>query len=95
MDVEGNLSVCDAGNGCVWMFSKWGEPLFRIRSCTGGGTTTNLTYGGPNNKTLFITESDTGMTLQASFFDGGAGPAAPSLLIIGWPNHQLSKAVNH
>ena len=33
--------------------------------------------------------------LQASFFDGGAGPAAPSLLIIGWPNHQLSKAVNH
>jgi hypothetical protein len=33
--------------------------------------------------------------LQASFFDGGAGPAAPSLLIIGWPNHKLSKAVNH
>ena len=32
---------------------------------------------------------------QVSFFDGGAGPAAPSLLIIGWPNHQLSKAVNH
>ena len=64
MDVEGNLSVCDAGNGCVWMFSKWGEPLFRIRSCTGGRTTTNLAYGGPNNKTLFITESDTGTILQ-------------------------------
>jgi len=64
MDVEGNLSVCDAGNGCVWMFSKWGEPLFRIRSCTGGRTITNLAYGGPNNKTLFITESDTGTILQ-------------------------------
>ena len=57
VDVEGNLSVCDAGNGCVWMFSKWGEPLFRIRSCR---TTTNLAYGGPYHRTLFITESDTG-----------------------------------
>lgn len=33
--------------------------------------------------------------LQTSFFDGEAGPAAPPLLIIGWPNHQLSKAVKH
>ena len=65
MDVEGNLSVCDAGNGCVWMFTKWGEPLYRIRSCTGGRTTTNLAYGGPENKTLFITESDTGTILRA------------------------------
>ena len=72
MDVEGNLSVCDAGNGCVWMFSKWGEPLFRIRSCTGGRTTTNLAYGGPNNKTLFITESDTGTILQTELLTEGS-----------------------
>ena len=72
MDVEGNLSVCDAGNGCVWMFSKWGEPLFRIRSCTGGRTTTNLAYGGPNHKTLFITESDTGTILKTELPNEGS-----------------------
>ena len=65
MDVDGNLTVCDAGNGCVWMFSKWGEPLHRIRSATGGRTTTNLAYGGEDNKSLFITESDTGNILRA------------------------------
>ena len=65
MDVEGNLTVCDAGNGCVWMFSKWGEPLYRIRSCTEGRTTTNLAYGGVENKSLFITESATGTILRA------------------------------
>lgn len=65
MDIDGNLSVCDAGNGSVWMFTKWGEPLYRVRSCTGGRTTTNLAYGGPDNKSLFITESDTGSILRA------------------------------
>jgi gluconolactonase len=71
MDVEGNLTVCDAGNGCVWMFSKWGEPLYRIVSCGGGRTTTNLAYGGPENKTLFFTESDTGNILKCDLPHAG------------------------
>lgn len=71
MDVEGNLSVCDAGNGSVWMFTKWGEPVYRIRSCTVGRTTTNLAYGGADNKTLFITESDTGSILRAELPTAG------------------------
>lgn len=65
MDTDGRLSVCDAGNGCVWVFSKWAEPVYRIRSCTGGRTTTNLAYGGPDNRSLFVTESDTGTILRA------------------------------
>lgn len=64
MDEEGNLSVCDAGNGCVWMFSKWGEPTYRIMTCSSGRTTTNLAYGGTGNKTLYFTESDTGNILS-------------------------------
>ena len=66
MDEEGNLSVCDAGNGCVWMFSKWREPIYRIMSCGGGRTTTNLAYGGEGNKTLFFTQSDTGNIIKCS-----------------------------
>ena len=64
MDEEGNLSVCDAGNGCIWIFSKWGEPTYRIMSCGGGRTTTNLAYGGTENKVLYFTESDTGNILR-------------------------------
>ncbi|MCG8558776.1 MAG: SMP-30/gluconolactonase/LRE family protein [Hyphomicrobiales bacterium] len=65
VDREGRVFVCDAGNGCVWVFSPWGEPVYRIGSCTGGRTTTNLAFGGPDNTSLFITESDTGTVLRA------------------------------
>jgi len=59
-DKEGNVLVCDAGNGCVWVFSKFGEPLYRLRSCTKGRTITNLAFGGDNGRQLFITDSSTG-----------------------------------
>lgn len=29
LDSAGNLAVCHAGNGCVWIFSPRGEPLYR------------------------------------------------------------------
>ncbi len=65
MDEQDNLYVCDAGNGCVWVFSRWGEPLFVYRSPTGGRTTTNIAFGGPDRQTMFVTESDTGNILCA------------------------------
>lgn len=65
VDEQGNLFVCDAGNGCVWSFTKYGEPLYRIRSCTTGRTVTNLAFGGADNKSLFITDSSTGTVLIA------------------------------
>lgn len=64
MDQEDNLAIAHAGLGAVWIFSRTGEPLYRVRSCE-GLTTTNVAYGGPDNKTLYITESESGTILQA------------------------------
>jgi len=64
LDEEGNVYVCHAGLGSIWIFSPLGEPLYRIRSCNGLATT-NLAFGGPDNKSLFITESSTGTILRA------------------------------
>ena len=64
MDEDDTLSVCHAGFGTVWVFNRLGEPLYRLCSCA-GMTTTNLAYGGPERKTLFITESETGTILKA------------------------------
>jgi gluconolactonase len=64
MDSEGNLAVCHVGMGSVWLFSRFGRPLYEIPSCTGHATT-NAAYGGPDGRTLYITESETGTILQA------------------------------
>ena len=65
MATDGTLAVCDAGNGCVWTFSKWGEPLHRYRACIDGRTTTNLAYGVTDTESLYFTESSTGTVLKA------------------------------
>ncbi|MDB5871918.1 MAG: SMP-30/Gluconolaconase/LRE domain protein [Ramlibacter sp.] len=62
IDTAGNLAVAHIGLGTVWLFSHLGEPLKRITSCAGMATT-NLAYGGPDNKTLYITESESGSVL--------------------------------
>lgn len=49
MDSEDNLVIAHAGMGAVWIFSRLGEPLYRVRSCE-GLTTTNVAYGGVDNK---------------------------------------------
>jgi gluconolactonase len=64
MDEMGNLAVAHVGIGCVWLFSTKGEPLYRIQSCRGDGVT-NMAYGWPDSKKLYITESDTGSILVA------------------------------
>jgi gluconolactonase len=64
MDEEDNLAVAHAGLGAVWIFSRLGEPLYRIHSCE-GLTTTNVAYGGADNKSLYITESESGCVLVA------------------------------
>jgi len=63
IDSAGNLAVAHIGMGTVWLFSQLGEPLARIKSCAGLATT-NLAYGGPDNRTLFITESESGSVLS-------------------------------
>ena len=62
IDQAGNLAVAHIGLGTVWLFNPLGEPLARIKSCEGLATT-NLAYGGADNKTLYITESESGTVL--------------------------------
>ncbi|RYG12111.1 MAG: SMP-30/gluconolactonase/LRE family protein [Burkholderiales bacterium] len=64
MDEAGNLCVAHIGIGAVWLFSPAGEPVLRLQSGHGRHTT-NMAFGGPDRRTLFITESETGTILQA------------------------------
>lgn len=63
-DSEGNILICHVGFGAIWVFSPTGEPLYRINSCKGPAIT-NCAYGGPDNRTLYITESSSGCVLTA------------------------------
>lgn len=63
LDQDGNLAVVHAGFGTVWLFSRFGEPLLRIRSCA-GLRTTNVAFGGSDGRTLFITEAEQGAILK-------------------------------
>jgi gluconolactonase len=64
VDEAGNLSIVHAGFGTVWQFSSLGEPIARIKSCA-GIRTTNVAYGGSDRKTLYITEAEEGVILEA------------------------------
>ncbi|MBZ8132369.1 SMP-30/gluconolactonase/LRE family protein [Afifella sp. IM 167] len=64
LDEAGGLAVAHCGLGSVWLFSRLGEPVLRIRA-PAGLQVTNLAYGGPDRRTLFITEADTGTILAA------------------------------
>jgi gluconolactonase len=62
LDREDGLYVCHLGIG-VWRFDANGIPTHLIEACVGHHMT-NLAFGGPDNRQLFITESDTGSILR-------------------------------
>jgi gluconolactonase len=62
VDCKGNLAVAGPGTGSVWVFSPAGEPILRIKSP--GGRPTNLAFGGPDQRTLFITDAGNGAILS-------------------------------
>jgi len=64
VDSAGNLAVCHAGLGTVWLFSPLGEPIRRLRSSE-GLLTTNVCYGGRDGRRVYVTESETGTILTA------------------------------
>jgi gluconolactonase len=70
MDAQGNLAVCHTGMGSIWLFSRLGRPLYEVPSCAGIHTT-NAAYGGKDNKTLYMTESETGSILKAELPEPG------------------------
>lgn len=65
LDADGNLVIVHAGFGTVWHFSALGEPLHRIRS-SAGMRTTNVAFGGPGRRSLFITEAEQGAILRVT-----------------------------
>jgi gluconolactonase len=65
VDEEGSLAVAHAGQGCVWLFDRKGVPTHRVASCR-GDFITNVAYGGPDRRTLYMTESQTGSILVAT-----------------------------
>ena len=65
LDAEGRLAIAHVGMGSVWVVDRIGEPVYRVRTCTEMHTT-NVAFGGPDGKRLFITESGSGSILVAS-----------------------------
>lgn len=61
---DGGILICHVGFGAVWVYGPTGEPLYRVNSCK-GLLTTNCAFGGPENSTLYITESSSGCVLTA------------------------------
>lgn len=62
LDEEDAVIVCQLGVG-VWRFDSDGMPTHLITGRVGHHLT-NVAYGGKDNKTLFITEADTGTILK-------------------------------
>jgi gluconolactonase len=64
MDLAENLAVAAPGLGLVWVFDRFGLPIYRVEM-PGGRHVTNLAYGGPDNRFLYMTEGDTYAVLRA------------------------------
>jgi gluconolactonase len=57
LDVEGNLYMAHFGAGVVAVFSPEGQPLDRLPA--GGEKPTNVAFGGPDMRELWVTEAET------------------------------------
>ena len=64
MDEAGRLMVAHASLGHVFVFAPDGECVARVKSCA-GKTCTNVAFGGPKRRQLYITESQIGSVLVA------------------------------
>jgi gluconolactonase len=64
LDEKGGLVIAHAGLGTVWLFDELGEVRFRVTSSV-GLFTTNIAFGGPDRRDLYITESHSGTILHA------------------------------
>ena len=69
-DAEGNVLVAHASLGEVLVLGPQGDVVARLVSCR-GPTVTNLAFGGPDRRTVFMTESTTGTVLAAEWSAAG------------------------
>jgi gluconolactonase len=61
LDAEGGIVVCHLGIG-AWRFDALGRPTHLV-ALADGQVGTNVAFGGPENRTVYITESATGCIL--------------------------------
>lgn len=73
-DEAGNILVAHASLGAVFVLGPQAEPLARLVSCR-GRTITNLAFGGPERRTVFMTDSETGSVLCADWRASGLAVA--------------------
>lgn len=78
VDEEGNVFVCHPSLGCVFVVDAQGLPRARVVSGTDGVNLTNCCFGGPGNRTLYITDSMEGNVQKVEWHCRGA-TRAPSL----------------
>ncbi len=71
VDTAGNVLIAHAGGAAVWVWSAMGLPLYRLPACDGGLLTTNVAFGGPGNRTLYITNSLQNNVLTAEMLAAG------------------------
>ena len=64
LNEEEGLTIAHAGYGVVWICNRLGDPVIAVRSPV-GIYTTNVAYGGPDRRDLYITESYTACILRA------------------------------
>jgi sugar lactone lactonase YvrE len=75
IDEEGNVFICHPSLGSVFVVDAHGIPKTRIVSGTNGLNLTNCCFGGPDHKTLFITDSNEGNIQKVEWHCRGAVPA--------------------
>jgi len=69
-DTQGNLLCCGYGSGKIWVFSpEGGKPIDIINF--EDKEITNLCFGGPENKTLYVTESGLGRVVTTEWHHPG------------------------
>jgi gluconolactonase len=71
LDEAGGLVVAHPDMGAVWVFDHRGEPKLRVQSCK-SDMLTNVCFGGPDRKSLYITDSGAGAILTARVPTAGA-----------------------
>lgn len=65
LDVAGNLYVCHASRGFVYVYDRDGAEAAAVDCRHIGKTVTNLTFGGDDGADLYITVSDCGAIAKA------------------------------
>jgi len=64
VDVQGRVLVANPGLGYVWVLNRHAEPE-QVICGPKGASITNMAFGGPDQKTLYVTNSTDGQVMRA------------------------------